>query len=142
VGWEFKDYEQIEHTGDICILVKGESREELYVKAGLAFFDLLGDWGDPGTDEVRTIELEEEAEVDLFVEWLSELNFLHQTEGLVFFELHVEFPEPQKLRARVKGREIDPDKDEVTLEIKAVTYHHCEVNTGEKPYSARVIFDV
>jgi SHS2 domain-containing protein len=142
VGWEFKDYEQIEHTGDICILVEGESREELYRKAGLAFFDLLGDWGDPGTGEERTIELEEEGEVDLFVEWLSELNFLHQTEGLVFCDLEVKFPEEGNLRAIVRGREIDPDRDEVSLEIKAVTYHLCEVNTEKKPYSARVIFDV
>jgi len=142
VGWGFKDYRQIEHTGDICILVEGDSREDLYRKAGLAFFDLLGDWGDPGTGEERTIELDEPGETDLFVAWLSELNFLHQTEELVFFEMDVGFPESGHLMATARGRKIDPGKDTVTLEVKAVTYHCCEVDTKRKPFSARVIFDV
>jgi len=142
MGWEFKGYEQFDHTGDIGIRVKAAAREELYTRAGLALLDLLGTWGEPQPNIERVIELEETAEVDLFVAWLSELNFLFQTEGLVFFEFEIGFPRRFRLRARARGRKVSAGHNEVDLEIKAVTYHLCRVERSEKGYSAQVIFDV
>jgi SHS2 domain-containing protein len=142
VTWEFKAYEQIDHTGDIGIRVEGPSREEVFRNAGLAFFDLLGTWGDPEFSEERAIRLEESSAVDLLVSWLSELNFLHQTEGLVLFDFEVEIPCPSVLRARARGRKVDPSHDLVDLEVKAVTYHLCRFESAEDGFWAQVIFDV
>ncbi len=136
------NYEIIDHTADIGIRVRGESLESLFQSAGAAFFDIIGTWGKPGDSHVLKVRLEAEAVADLFHDWLDELNFLHQTQDLVFFEFEIEKIREVLLEATVRGRKIDRTQDSLHLEIKAVTHH--ELNVEKKPdgWRAAVIFDI
>ena len=53
--------------------------------------------------------------------------FYHEVEFMLFSEFHVEIDENLKLKATIKGEEIDWDKHERKSEIKAITFHKMHV---------------
>lgn len=135
-------YEIIDHTADIGIRVFGRTRKELFQNAALAFFDIVGKWGKVDMSLVETIRLEGTDDADLFQRWLDELNFLFQTRELVFHEFDVRFPSDLVLEAEARGRKLDLDIDDVSLDIKAVTHHELKVEQKPTGWHASVIFDI
>jgi SHS2 domain-containing protein len=47
-----------------------------------------------------------------------------------------------ELSANIELDHFDPDRHEIKIEIKAVTYHQIQVGRGPEGWEARVIFDV
>jgi SHS2 domain-containing protein len=135
-------YDIIDHTADMGIRVHAKTREGLFESGAAAFFDIIGEWGKPGTSHVHKIRLEGETNEDLFHGWLDELNFLHQTRDLVFFEFDVRIPRNGLLEATVRGRKINRVEDALLVEIKAVTHHELRVEEEADGWHASVIFDV
>ena len=139
-------FELIDHTGDVGLQVRADTLEELFETAGRALLSLMLE--DPDTVRpirrrevvVRAADLEE-----LLVSWLSELNYLFSTEGVLFarFKVHgVETNGKAILKAQVAGEPYDPERHELRLEIKAVTFHKLFVGKTDDHWEARVIFDI
>jgi len=132
-------YEEIEHTADVGIRAHGRSLEELFANAAEGMFSLIADLA--AVKPVGEIEVRLQAEdiSTLFLQWLSELLFLHETQRLLFssFDVHIV---GTSLQGHARGEAIDKKRHELKLVIKAVTRHGLTVDP-EKGI-AEVIFDI
>ncbi|MBN2013245.1 archease [candidate division KSB1 bacterium] len=135
-------YEQIEHTGDIGIKVYGESLQELFSNAALGMFDLMVDCQGVGRNVVEEVEVAGDNLEELLVNWLQELNYLFVTEQTVFVRVDITRIDEEELTATVYGDKINPRKNEIKKEIKAVTYHEIDVRKVNNKWRAQVIFDI
>ncbi len=135
-------YEQIEHTGDIGIRIYGDSLKELFINAALGMFDLMVDTVGIGHSEVEEVDIANDNADELLVNWLSELNYLFITEQLVFSNIDITRISEQELTATVSGDKINPRKNLIKKEIKAVTYHEIYVKKVKNKWKAQVIFDI
>jgi SHS2 domain-containing protein len=117
-------YRWVEHTGELELPVEAQSPAGVFAEALAAFAELVGD-GPPGEPARREIELEAADQATLLAEWLSELVYLAETQGLVP-ERVVGFDlAGTRMRAMVEGRLGQPPHL-----VKAVTYHGLEPVRG------------
>ena len=132
-------YEEIDHTADVGIRAYGKDLREILVNAAEGMFSLIVDLG--GVRPVGEVEIRLRADdaQGLFVAWLRELLFLHETQDLVFRSFDVAV-EGTTLRGIARGETIDRTRHELKLVIKAVTYHALYVD--EEKGVAQVIFDI
>jgi SHS2 domain-containing protein len=122
-----KRYEYFEATADVGLRAYGKDLNEAFENAGLAIFNIISDTS--GIDALKEIEFEvsSEDEVSLLYDYLEELLFYHEVEFMLFSKFHVEIDENLKLKAKIKGEEIDWNKHERKTEIKAITFHKMDV---------------
>ena len=132
-------YEEIEHTADVGIRAYGRSLDELFANAAEGMFSLIADLG--AVKPVGEIEVRLQADdlPTLFLRWLGELLYLHETQRFLFsaFEARVV---GTSLEGRARGEAIDKERHELKLVIKAVTRHRLTVDADKGV--AEVIFDI
>ena len=133
----------VEHTADAGIDCWADSLDELFRAAaeGLRFI-LLGDIP-AGESAARKLELNADSPEALIREWLAELLYLFESEGLVFGSCEFEYLDDLRLVANLKGEIYDSARHKLLTEVKAVTWHGLKVERGaDGIYKARVIFDL
>ena len=132
-------YEEIDHTADVGIKAYGASLDELFEHAAEGMFSLIADL--EGVKPVGEVEVRLEAEdvPGLFVRWLSELLYLHDTQRYLFRTFAVRI-RGTSLHGTAAGETIDKRRHELKLAIKAVTRHGLVVDP--KAGVAQVIFDI
>ena len=131
-------FEEIEHTADVGIRAYGTTLDEIFAAAAQGMFSLIADLSTVkpvGEDRVTASGTDPR---ELLVNFLQELLFLHETQGVILCEFDVTV-KGTKAEARVRGEKIDKARHELKLAIKAVTYHRIVVD-AEKGV-AEVIFD-
>lgn len=133
-------FEELEHTADVGIRAYGDDLEEIFENSARGMFKLIRGEMEVEAETGRSFELEEEDTESLLVAFLSELNYLSETEGLIFTSFEVSIREGRRLEASCRGAPFGDDRQNLGLEIKAVTWHLLEIDTEEG--WARVIFDV
>ncbi len=131
-------------TADAAFEVKGKTLEELFRDAAIATFEVMADTGTVKPEVTREIELKNEDVGDLLFDWLSELVYLKDADGLIFsrFDVSIRKNDACELKATASGEPIDQRKHSLRSDVKAVTYHMFEVKkTGER-WIARVVLDI
>lgn len=129
----------VEHTADWALLVRGRDLAELFRHAAVGLARLLaGDLAAVPKDMQREIQLEAYDAEGLLVEWLGELAYWAEREGLVFPLIeHLEVA-PDRLAGRVRGgRALELQKH-----IKAVTYHDLAIREQDGKLEVTIVFDV
>ncbi len=132
-------YEETEHTADVGIRAYGRTVDELFEAAAEGMFSLIAD--------LRAVRPKGEVEIHvtgeglhrLFVNWLSELLVLHETQNVLLAKFEAKVSE-NRADGRAWGERIDKRRHELKLAIKAVTTHRLRVDP--KAGVAEVIFDV
>ncbi len=137
-----KNYEVLDHTADIGLIVYGEDLKALFENAGEAFFHLITDLKKVRRRIERRIYIEGESLERLMVDWLSELLYLHDVERLLFKRFKIESVGEKGLRAVVQGERFQEGVHVIKTEVKAVTYHQIEVRKENGRWRAQIIFDL
>lgn len=138
-----KPYEYLEHTADMGLLVRGKHLSELLKNAAQGLFETIAVVDT--VDETASIEIHLTAESveELFVAWLDELIFRHETEEIFFKRADIHRCSATEMFATVYGEPVNFDKHEVYTEIKSVTYHQLKVRQKtDGSWYAQVIFDL
>jgi SHS2 domain-containing protein len=130
--------EEIEHTADWAIRVRGRSLEELFVNAALGMAMLMADPDQVEPSLERQVELEEYDTETLLVSWLSELLWFNEESDAVFVRFEIKELTSTRLQATVWG---GPASSQ-WKQIKAVTFHDLEIIETEDGYQVTVVFDV
>jgi SHS2 domain-containing protein len=130
--------EEIEHTADWSIRVRGSDLEELFGNAALGMAMLLADVETIAPDVNRQVELEEYDTETLLVSWLTELLWFNEETGAVFVRFEFQKLTPQRLQATVWGGPADNQ----WKHIKAVTFHNLNIIQTHAGYEVTLIFDV
>ena len=71
----------------------------------------------------RSLKAEGTGFEDLLLSWLAELNFLFQTEGMLFREVAISTINDFRLEALLRGEALAPGRHEIPGESKGVTSH-------------------
>ena len=131
-------FEEIEHTADQALRVRGIDFKELLHNAALGMLQLTGAIPRSGPSQDRKIEVQAPDREGLLVTWLEELLFSMETRGVTYtkFELHI--TSDTHLVAKVQETPIAA----ITRYIKAVTYHDLEIEKTEDGLETTVVFDV
>lgn len=140
-------YEFFEHTADVGIRIQAQTLTEALVDAGRALSALIVE----NLDDVRPLE-EVQIEVPqtaastdsldyLLFDWLNALLHEFGSTGRIFsaFDLHVT---PERIVARCRGEQLDPDRRQLGHEVKAITYHQLEFRQTDRGYCGQVIVDL
>jgi riboflavin kinase / FMN adenylyltransferase len=132
-------YYEIEHTADRALQVWGKDLPDLFAGAARGMFALLSDIGDRGlATRWYDVTLEALDRETLLVDWLNELLYLSEVEGVLFFDFRMLWVNDKSLQARVGGVPGEPDK----THIKATTFHDLALVADEAGWSTVITFDV
>ena len=133
------DFEEIEHTADWALRVRGADLRELLVHAARGMSSLLvPDLETVPTDVQRQVELDTLDSESLLVEWLGELAYWAESELLIFREYDLTEVSPTHLRAILRGGRVPG----LQKHIKAVTYHNLKIVATEDRLETTIVFDV
>jgi len=140
-----KTYEYLEHTADLFFRSYGKSLSECYGNAARAMFSAMIDLHSVDLVIKRTVLLEANDLPALMHDYLSEILFLFETEGLVFRDFDVSVEKKgavYKLSSVLSGEKFNKKKHIVLTDIKAVTYHDLNVEEIGEKWVAEVLCDI
>jgi SHS2 domain-containing protein len=138
----FEKYRTIDHTADLGLEIYGRTLEELFANGLYALFDQITDIQGLENHEERELVLEGSDLTDVFVNFLREILYLFNGEGLLLRSCRIAEATPVSVKATVAGEAFDPSRHVVNMEIKAVTYHQAVVLKTGAGWKGRVICDV
>jgi len=137
--FEFLDFA----TADVCFRAYGATLDELFANAALAMFEVMVETKSVVPKITKEIKVKGEDLKSLMFDWLNELLFYVDSEGLVFSQFDVSIDEKQmKLRAKISGEPIDTEKHKPKIDVKACTYHDMVIEKRDGKWMAQVILDV
>ncbi len=142
----FKILEEVA-LADTAFEAFGDSPTELFLAAGQAVIETMAN---PKTVQARwerVIERTDPELAGLLFDWLSEIVFLKDAEGVVFREAKAVVTEDRShggwtLRGTLTGEPIDPGRHDLHNDVKAVTKHLYEVRKEGNRWIARVVLDI
>ena len=135
-----KRFELIEHTADTGLVAYGENLPEAFGNAAYGLFSIIADLRRVKQAESRQFEIEERGPEDLLFEWLNQLVYLFDVEGMLMKKCQVLSLTDRSLKAVCYGEKYDPSRHRLKLAVKSATYHMLEVDKQKN--LVRVIFDV
>jgi SHS2 domain-containing protein len=130
-------FRETEHTADWELEVWAPDFGQLLEQAARGMYSLSGAELHTTLCEDRSFEIQALDPESLLVEFLSELLYYSEMEGLGFdhYELKIE---GNDLRARLVGAPLES----LEKEIKAVTYHNLAIRRTDRGLMAKIVFDV
>jgi riboflavin kinase/FMN adenylyltransferase len=131
-------YREIEHTADRALQVWGKKLPDLFAGATRGMYSLMADLDGLVPTHWREVRLDAWDRESLLVDWLNELLFLTEAEGILFLECDFESLTDTELVARVGGAHALPTQ----AEIKAATFHNLALVRDENGWSTVITFDV
>jgi SHS2 domain-containing protein len=136
-----KDFEVIDHTADVGIIAYGADMKQAFANAAKGLFSLITELDDVEEVLHRDAELTATDEESLLVEWLNELIYQFDTEGIVFKRFDIIELENTRLKARSYGEKVDRSRHRLKMGVKAATYHMLKVERGDGG-KVQVLFDI
>jgi len=129
----------VEHTADWAVRVRGRDLAELFRHAAVGMARLLaGDLSEVPLDEERALTLQSYDAEGLLVDWLGELAYWAERDGMVFPVVTIKELTPTTLQSVVRGgRALELQKH-----IKAVTYHDLAIRQRAGGFEVTIVFDV
>lgn len=132
---------------DIAYEAQGKDLNELFQNAALAILELSADLKTIDPKKKLQFELQNEKIDGLLYDFLSEILFLKDSKYMVFNKANVSIIEDKnnkkyKLKAMLVGDSINPKKQKLENDIKAVTMHMFEVKKEKNKWKATVVVDI
>ncbi|WP_447972289.1 archease [Nitrospira sp. Kam-Ns4a] len=132
---------------DAAFEAVGDTPSELVQAAARALFETMADPATIAPVQRRTVEREADSLGDLLFDWLSDIVYFKDAEGLLFREADATVEQTEgartwRLRAVLTGEPIMPARQELRADVKAVTKHLYEVRHDGARWYARVVLDI
>ncbi len=133
-----KMYEEIEHTADWALRVRGADLPALFSNAALGMMELAGVRTENTAGDKRKIELQADDKETLLVDWLHELLVALELDQIAFRDIELEISGGTSLAGTVQAVPLaSMDKP-----IKAVTYNDLDIEESLQGFEATIVFDV
>jgi len=125
----------------------GDSPSELFAAAARAVIETLADPRTVAPALTKEVTRHDPSVDTLLFDWLSDIVFLKDAEGLVFHHaacvVSQDGPDgPWHLKGTLTGAPIDPAHHDLRADIKAITKHRYEVRKDDGTWSATVVMDI
>jgi SHS2 domain-containing protein len=130
-------FEEVEHGADAALRVYGSDWSDLLSNAALGMFSLIARWEEAPPCQEQSLSLRSVDAETLLVDWLSELLYLHEMQGLVYVDFDILHASVDSLEAVARGT----DQWTPLMAIKAVTFNDLQVSTTADGYATTIVFD-
>lgn len=138
----FQRFEELEHTADTGLRVRGRTFVELCENAALGTYALIGEATFPAAELAsRTIDVACATPEEGLFEWLRAILVAFAVDGFFAVAVRVTVAEG-RLRGTLDGGRFDVRRHVFFTELKAVTRHELAVRETRDGFEAQVIFDV
>jgi len=132
---------------DAAFDASGDTPSELFLAAAQALIETLADPHTITPVWTRTVERRDPELASLLFDWLSDIVYLKDAEGVLFHSAaaavsHDHASGVWTLRGTLTGEPIDQRRHELRADVKAVTKHLYEVKQTGTRWSARVVLDI
>ncbi|MDD1656005.1 MAG: archease [Methanomicrobiales archaeon] len=134
-------YETLPHTADVRIRVTASGLESLFSEAARAMAAIMAPGCRPGSVVIREVTVEAEDPEGLLHDFLSELLYLFDAEGLLLCDCRVTLRE-RLLTATCRGEDFSREKHAGGMEIKGVSYSGLRIYKEGEDDVLEIIFDV
>lgn len=136
-------FQLLDHTSDVGILARGANRGEALIEASRGLTSIIANPADFGPLEERYFKAPGFDDAAQVINWLNEILFFFDTEGLVFVEFSIDSWTASEIVGRARGERFDVDRHEFRTAVKAATYHQFESHaTSDAGWEFRVFVDV
>ena len=136
----------LDHTADIAVDVEADTLDELFTASAFAWRDSISDDKESFQSQERSLVLSENGMEILLVSFLSELNFLYQSESWMMNSIkYIEIGKKDDgwtLSLKILGGNFNRNDMKLKSEIKAITYHQMEIKEKNGKFSTRIVFDI
>ena len=124
----------------------GDTVEDMFVAAADATMNVMvGDLGSIRARERRHLHVED-AQIDMLLfQVLQELIYFKDAERLLLRILSVEIRQSEgqlAAAAEASGEQIDPERHDLIVDVKAVTLHRFRVERTHRGWEATVVLDI
>jgi SHS2 domain-containing protein len=138
------EYLEDEATADLAIRAVGKDLREAFENTALALINAIVDVESVDEQEVKYVTKTAADLKSLLYDFLEEVLFFHDAEGIVFKTIKVQELDEKlnKIKAVFKGEVFNPGKHEARNNIKAITYFGMEINKLSKGYEIKVTVDL
>lgn len=141
-----KKFEFLPHTADVYIQAYGKNLEEAFANAALGMENIITNTKKVKPVIKKEIQVENEDEQDLLVDFLTQFLIFHDAENLVFSKIKVKKIEQTnqglKLEAEAWGEQFDQTKHDQGTYVKAATYRDMEIEKGKNFVRVKVLVDI
>ena len=135
-------FQEIEHTADYALLVRGTDLRDLLQAAGDGFLALVTDEHRPPAARLEEYEISADDPATLVMRAVRELlYYLEEGELPVSFEALSATESPARGRVRVGLVGLDEAGDHLHRAIKAVTYHDLQIRKDREGLNLVLTFD-
>ena len=138
-------FKYFDHTADIIFEAYGKSMEEVFENSALALEEIMVKTSSISLKKKHPIKLEADNIENLLYDFLSELIFLKDADGLLFKKFKVSIKEVKKkfiLNANCEGDLINREKHDLLCDAKAITKHLFEIKKIKDKFTARILVDI
>lgn len=133
-------FEELPHTADVKIRARAPSLESLFSEALEALMSVM--YGNDRRGGMkRRITIEAEDNESLLADFLSEVLFVSEVDGLVFSRADISL-EKGKLCAALEGEPFDPSRHAGGTEVKGISYSGLAISHDTNGYILDILFDV
>src|SRR3989338_2190192 len=126
-------YKTLDHTADVMFEVYGKTLNELFKNAATAIFDTMV--------KRSTIKIKIKKEIELESSNVEQLIYIKDAEYLIFKDFKIKIKD-NKLTAILEGDKINPKKQILLTDVKAITLHKFSLKKSKQGYKAVIIPDL
>ena len=135
----------IDHTADVLFDAEATTLGELFTQCALALEETQIELSNvEPKKEVKITGKNKKVDLLLF-DFLDDLLFHKDADQLIFskFEIKVEEKDGEyHLDCKASGEELNPDKHEQKVDVKAITLHLFDVKKTDEGWYAKVLLDI
>ncbi|XRO77783.1 archease [Methanocaldococcus sp. 10A] len=137
-------FDYFETTADLGVIAKAKNLEEAFKEGAKGLYNIMVDIDKVDKKEKIEFEITGEDLGELLYNFLNELLFYTDVEGLVFndFDVKIEKNDIYRLKCTAYGEKINKEKHNIKEEVKAVTYHKMEIKQEDDGWNIRFIVDL
>jgi SHS2 domain-containing protein len=143
-------YRFLDHTADVGIQATGADLKEAFSNAAQGMFAWMADLEAVQERQQRQVTAEASDVEGLLAAFLNELNYIFETQRLLFKRVQVLELSPSgpaaesrwRLVACGYGEPVDPARHGLRASVKAATYHMLQVERQDGLCRVQVILDV
>src|SRR5215831_5152061 len=102
-------FQLLDHTSDVGILARGATREEALIEASRGVTSIIANPADFRPLEERYFKAPGSDDAAQVVNWLNEILFFFDTEGMIFVEFTIDLWTESEIVGRARGAGFDID---------------------------------
>ncbi len=127
---------------DIAFRAEGKTREELFENCALALTEAMADIGKIRGAVKKKIAVEGKNDDELLYNFLSELVYIKDVDGLLFSKFAIKFS-GNRLEAKCTGDTLDSiGRENLNNDVKAITLYLFGIKKENGKYVATVVVDI